>query len=491
MFVNKQVPTLGKLLTMVGFALSCFGILLFLWLSFGGPIPFQAKGYRFGVTFPETIQLAREADVRIAGVPVGKVKQIKPGDKGALVTIELDDRYAPRPLDTRAILRQKTLLGETYVELTPGSESAPALEDGGTLTSRQVGSSVQLDEVLRSLDPKTRDSLAIWLQTQAVALNGRGQDLSDAIGTLVPFSEDTNELLEILNSQQAAVQRLVSNTAVVMAALNERNGQLTELVSSANTVFTTTGDNSEQLAEAFVALPTFERETRKTLVRLQRFLERTDPLIDQLHPVARQLDPTLAATEQLAPQLDALFTNLDELIDVSRRGLPALRTILTNVQPLLGQLNPTLTNLNPILEFVGPYKREITAFFANTTAATQASDIPGGSETREHYLRVTNPLNVDQLSAYPNRLPTNRSNAYQFPAVFNLLAQGLLSYETRRCGVGQNPTLDESSNPYITQQLADLINQYIIEPGTQASRCVQQPKYEFGGRTTEFPQVTD
>lgn len=488
--MNKQVPTLGKLLVMVGFALSCFGILLFLWISFGGPIPFQAKGYRFSVTFPETIQLAREADVRIAGVPVGKVKQIGPGDKGALVTIELDDRYAPRPLNTRAILRQKTLLGETYVELTPGSDSAPPLEDGGTLTRHQVASSVQLDEVLRALDPKTRDALAIWLQAQAVALNGRGQDLSDAIGTLVPFSEDTNELLEILNGQQAAVRRLVSDTGVVMAALNERDGQLTELVASANTVFNVTGDNSEQLAATFVALPTFERETRKTLVRLQRFLERTDPLIDQLRPVARQLEPTLAATEELAPQLKALFANLDELIDVSERGLPALRAILTNVQPLLAQLNPTLTNLNPMLEFVGPYRREITAFFANTAAATQASDISGSSKSRSHYLRVTTPLGVDQLSAYPNRLPTNRSNPYQFPNAFKLLAEGLLSYETRRCGVGQIPTLDESPNPYITQQLADLIKQYIIEPGSQAPRCVQQPKFEFGGKTTEFPQVT-
>ncbi|MDX6668189.1 MAG: phospholipid/cholesterol/gamma-HCH transport system substrate-binding protein, partial [Solirubrobacteraceae bacterium] len=121
----KQAPTLRRLLVMVGFALSCFGLLLFLWLAFGGPIPLQAKGYRFKVRFNEATQLAKEADVRISGVPVGKVKTIEfvrdgrclPSETGAFngacseATIELRRRYAPLPTDARAILRQKTLLG--------------------------------------------------------------------------------------------------------------------------------------------------------------------------------------------------------------------------------------------------------------------------------------------------------------------------------------------------------------------------------------------
>ena len=73
--MQKQAPSLGRILTMVLFALSCFGLLLFLWLSFGGPIPLKPKGYRFKVAFPEAVQLGLEADVRVAGVPVGKVRQ--------------------------------------------------------------------------------------------------------------------------------------------------------------------------------------------------------------------------------------------------------------------------------------------------------------------------------------------------------------------------------------------------------------------------------
>ena len=124
--MQKQAPSLPRILVMAGFALSCFGLLLFLWLAFGGPIPLQPKGYRFNVAFREAATLSQEADVRISGVSVGKVKLVTPDkETGASdATIELDSAYAPIPKDTKAILRQKTLLGETYVELTPGSPSA-------------------------------------------------------------------------------------------------------------------------------------------------------------------------------------------------------------------------------------------------------------------------------------------------------------------------------------------------------------------------------
>ena len=56
--MQRQIPSLGKILVMVGFALSCFGLLLFLWLAFGGPVPLQPKGYRFQTSFGEATQLA-------------------------------------------------------------------------------------------------------------------------------------------------------------------------------------------------------------------------------------------------------------------------------------------------------------------------------------------------------------------------------------------------------------------------------------------------
>src|SRR2546423_2438273 len=124
--MQKQAPTPGRLLVMVLFALSCFGLLLFLWLSFGGSVPLKPKGYRVQVAFPEATQLGDYADVRTAGVSVGKVrlKKLDPKGNRTIATLEIDRRFAPLRSDAKAILRQKTLLGETYVELTPGTRKA-------------------------------------------------------------------------------------------------------------------------------------------------------------------------------------------------------------------------------------------------------------------------------------------------------------------------------------------------------------------------------
>src|SRR2546421_12079567 len=102
--MQKQAPSLGRILTMVLFALSCFGLLLFLWLAFGGAIPLKPQGYRFRIPFREATQLAQEADVRISGVPVGRVKQVNLGHGSTVAVVELKRRYAPIPASTRAIL---------------------------------------------------------------------------------------------------------------------------------------------------------------------------------------------------------------------------------------------------------------------------------------------------------------------------------------------------------------------------------------------------
>src|SRR3954453_17587351 len=191
--MQKQAPTAGRLMVMAVFALSCFALLLYLWIAFGGSIPLSPKGYRFTTSFAEATQLADEAEVRISGVPVGRVTSIDTrADGRADATIEIDERYAPIPRDVRATLRQKTLLGETYVELTPGDKASGMLHDGATVAASQVSPTVELDEIFRAFDPRTREAFRTWFQAQAGALHGRGADLNDALGNLAPLAVDTD-----------------------------------------------------------------------------------------------------------------------------------------------------------------------------------------------------------------------------------------------------------------------------------------------------------
>ena len=215
---------------MVVFTLSCFGILLFLWLAFGGSIPLRAGGLPLQGHLPRGGHARAEADVRLAGVNVGKVKtkELDKGGARTIVELEIKSAYAPIPKDTRAILRQKTLLGETYVELSPGHRRrADAGRTAGTLPDAQVEPTVELDEIFNAFDKPTRDGVP---GLGGGALEGdqgrRGQDLNDAFGNLEGFAVDGATLLKELDEQEVAVRRLVKNTGVVFGAINEREGAL-------------------------------------------------------------------------------------------------------------------------------------------------------------------------------------------------------------------------------------------------------------------------
>ena len=218
--MQKRAPTLGNMLVIILFVLSCFGLLLFLWESFGGPVPLKPKGYRFTVAFPKSLALAEQSNVRISGVNIGHVVALKLGPAGRTrATLEIAGRYAPVRSNMHAILRQKTLLGETYVQLIPESpRNAPYLPDGGQLANSQVEPSVTLDGILSAFDPKTRRAFQIWQQSVAEGINGRGEQINAAFASLEPFAEHANTLVGVLASQEGAVRALVHNTGVVFDA---------------------------------------------------------------------------------------------------------------------------------------------------------------------------------------------------------------------------------------------------------------------------------
>jgi virulence factor Mce-like protein len=455
--METRPPTVTRILIAIGFALSCFGLALFLWIAFGGPLPLKPEGYRFTVPFQQaTPQLAVESDVRISGVSVGKVKSIELSDNSdhADAVIELDSQYAPIPDDTKAILRAKTLLGETYVELTPGSDTEPSLPEGGTLPTAQVANSVQLDEVFRTFNRSTREAFRGWMQSQAAALRGRGRQFGEALAELEPFSESANRALRILDTQQHAVRQLVHSGGTVFQALSERQGQLRGLIQNSDTVFSTTAQRNQDLAEAFRILPTFQRETRLTLDRLNRFAIDADPLVQQLRPAAKQLSPTLQAVGRAAPDLQRFFVGLRGTIAASHRGFPALRRLLNDdLTPLLARLGgnvdgraPWLAEFNPIINVAQKYKHEITAFLGNIAAATnQFQGAPEKHNRPVRLLRTSSPLNPQSMAAFPQRLTMERANPYFKPGGYNNLNSGLESFRNTPCGNGIVARLDPNT----------------------------------------------
>ena len=468
----KQAPTVGRILTMVGFALSCFALLLFLWVSFGGPTPLKPQGYRFEVAFPEATQLAVEADVRVAGVQVGKVREKRREDPGntTIATIEIEPRYAPISSDAKATLRQKTLLGETYVEMTTGTRAAPAIPEGGRLDARNIKGTVELDEILDTLDPFTRQAFRTWQQSLAEAVDGRGQDLNDAFGNLPGFIESGGELLDVLDEQQAALKGLVKNTGVVFGALTRREDQLRRLVDNGDTVFTAIQREREAFAETWRVFPTFLDESRATFKRLDSFARKAQPVTADLKLAFDDLAPTLDAVGDFGPQLRRLFVNLDPLIDISKKSLPATSQVLDGLRPLLDEVGPWLGEVNPILDWVGQHQYTLTDMFANLGVATAAKTDSLTPGAPGHYLRQFGPSGVETVAIHRNRLASNRGNAYINPL-------GVIGRENAKNGV--LPSFD-----------CNHVGGDKPAGGTPAApACHTQKPYAYGGRTTKFPQI--
>lgn len=499
--MQKRAPTLANILVIALFALSCFGLLLFLWESFGGSVPLKPKGYRFTADFPRTLALAEQSEVKIAGVPVGHVVGLKlDGRNQTQATMEVESRYAPLRTSDRVQLRQKTLLGETYVEVTPGSRQAPVLPNEAHLASGNVEPLVTLDDILNTFNPNVRHAWQVWMQSQAEAFKGQGESLNLSFATLQPFLESANRLLGALESQSGAVSAVVRNTGKVFDDLTEREHQFEQLIANGRAVLKPAAAASAEFADAWRELPGIERSSEKALRSLNGLAANASPLLRELKPSERELTLLLRTAERFAPNFDALLTSLGPLTSAAKQGLPDVSKELALTTPFLEALRPVLHNFDPFLQYTGEYLPTVEAFFGNFAAASQGrinnSNIPQLNNIRPHYLRAFQHLAPESLAVLTSRLGVNRANAYSHSGAFNELAGGLSVFSASNCA-DSAPTIEGPANEYVSEELIDeLIARKVVNaPGSAgnsvaAPACKQQEPFSFNGQTSQFPHVT-
>ena len=502
--MQKRAPTLGNILVIILFVLSCFGLLLFLWESFGGPVPLKPKNYQFTVAFPRALALAEQSDVRISGVDVGHVVALRLGGEGRTVaTLELTSQYAPIRADMHAILRQKTLLGETYVQLIPerdhGSFSAgPYLPDGGRLARSQVEPSVTLDDVLSAFDPKTRKDFGVWMRSVAEGITGRGEQINSDFAELQPFTEHANQLVSILASQEGAVTELVKNTGEVFDALAGRDRQFEGLFVNGEHTFHAAAEESQAFAGAFKAFPAFEHNSRVALKEFDKFSTIANPFLGEFRPTEIQLSKLLGATKPFAPAFDSFLTSLGPFTNAAKKGLPQVKQVTDLTVPLLENIRPVLHNFDPFFQYLGEYIPEVQAFFANFTASTQAhlgNSNTAGQGPPLHYLRSMQILSPESLAIYTKRIGVNRANPYFQPGAFRALGSGGLQvFEGGSCA-DSAPSVSGPANETISEGLIeDLIKFHIANaPKTPnavpAPACNQQGTFTFNGQSSQYPHV--
>jgi len=465
--VNKQAPSVGRILVMAGFALSCFGLLLFLWISFGGSAPLKPQGFRVGVPMKEVIGIGKAADVRISGVPVGKVTDLVREADHTRVELELQRRYAPLPSDTRATLRRKTLLGEAYIELTPGSQEAPKLREGQDLAPGRVQPSIEVDELFLAFDPRTRGALRSWIRRWQASVDGRAPQISSTLAHLPGFVQEGEDLLGVLRSQAAATRTVIRDTGRAFGVVGRRGARVRELIDASRTALDASASREADLRATVRAFPPALRELRGTLASAQRLAVPLRPVLRDLRPAVRRLGPTLERAAVVGPELSRIASALDDVVAASRRGLPAASQLVRALGPLLDRVHPFGREAAPLTTLLLFYKKELANSWGKVGAAVQAKSTDPQTLDRIHYLRAVAVVQNETPVGATQRAPYSRPNAYLAPG----------GVDEFKSGIFKSFDCSHTSN---AQQFPPL--------GGFGS-CVAQGPVTFMGRTTAYPQV--
>ncbi|MGO8904087.1 MAG: MlaD family protein [Solirubrobacteraceae bacterium] len=248
--------------------------LVIVYFGFTKHIPFK-HGYRLKAVFSTAVNIRPTSPVRIAGVNVGKVSSVvREGDAG-LVTMEIESGGLPIHSDATAKIRPRTFLeGNWFVELQPGSPSAPTLSSGATLPITQTADPVQLDQVLDTLNTETRANLQKFLiglgnglTRKPTAAENAEQDpelegLNGAQALNRAYHEGPAALrgAAVLNqaiagTEQGDLSKLVASIGKVTAALNVHEQQLGELIVNTNAFFRAFAHQSASLQASVALLP--------------------------------------------------------------------------------------------------------------------------------------------------------------------------------------------------------------------------------------------
>jgi hypothetical protein len=139
----------------------------------------------------------------------------------------------------------------------------------------------------------------------------------------------------------------------VFGALTERDDQLRGLIENSNRCSPPPASRDSELKQTFVALPTFSRESRTTLRRLDQFADNTNPLVTQLRPGGARAEPDAAGPGEARAGRQRAVHRPRQADHGVQDGLPGGEKTIRDLRPLLRQTDPALRQLIPILGFLG------------------------------------------------------------------------------------------------------------------------------------------
>jgi phospholipid/cholesterol/gamma-HCH transport system substrate-binding protein len=329
----------------------CIGV----FFGFTKHVPFS-HGFRVKAVFESSNSIRKNSPVRIAGVNVGKVTKIegKPGSDAAVVTLEVTDKGLPIHKDATIKIRPRIFLeGNFFVDISPGTPSAPTIDDGDTIPITQTATPVQLDQVLTALQSDTRTSLQKTLEGLGTGLtykpskaqdtdadpSARGESAGKSLNDAIRYGERSLKGTAIvadafLGTEDHDLSLLVDGLSRTTEGLGRNEEQLKDLVTNFNTTVAATASQSSNLRASIRLLGPTLQNLDRALDSLNGAFPNTRAFAREILPGVHETPATIDASFPWIAQTRGLL-GPNELQGVARELSPATRDLAKVVDATL------------------------------------------------------------------------------------------------------------------------------------------------------------
>ena len=322
-------------------------------LTLPGWFPGVHKQFRLDVEFAtaQAVTPGQGQTVDISGIQVGRVSGVGLRDGRAVVSTEIQPRYAHIYPNAHVLLRPKTGLKDMVLELDPGSRSSgPALESGATIPVSNTLPDVNLDEVLASLDADSRDYLQLLVSAGGQALGGdNGRRLASVLRRFDPTARDLERAASLVAQRRQNLSRVIHNFQLLATALGKNDKQLSRFVVNSNGVFKRFANQNENLGETVSLLPSALQAANTALIKTDLLAKTLGPTLQQLRPAARALGPSLKASQPFLSGSTPIIR--DQLRPFARKAQPAVSSLAPAAKEL-SAATPRLTTIGSVLNYL-------------------------------------------------------------------------------------------------------------------------------------------
>jgi phospholipid/cholesterol/gamma-HCH transport system substrate-binding protein len=316
------------------------------YLAFTKHIPFTSYGYELNATFSNSANISLNSPIRIAGVDVGKVIETKRDGDNTEVTFTVDSSGRPIHEDAFAAIRPRIFLeGNFFIDLDPGSPSAPEMESGETIPVSRTSTAVQIDEILTALQSPVRADLSRLLESYGVALTNeptteedatqlpevKGRTGAEALNGAFKYGGDAGRYSAqvtdaLLGTQKRDLSRLVAGAGRAFGAFASRQQDLQGLIDNFNVFTGALANQSANLTTTVHLLAPTLRITQASLVSLNRTLPPLRTYAIELRPAVAELPGLIDASKPFLAQVRPLLSGREAggVVKLLRKSTPAL-----------------------------------------------------------------------------------------------------------------------------------------------------------------------